>query len=253
MASTLRETLSNSAPKYWKHPAAGNASSFVANGKPMDAGTWSRYVNNYSVLHWEGTRHVLCDVGPGDVSISEGGDWDALSETIPDEDQRSGNTHQEISWRLIAGSSVNERPNARVYGPFPVIFDRAELDTGPEIYARAYRITATLYGTTDFTMYAALTSSLRPPSEGYLDLETFDATGTSAASPETMDKYLVPVMRIDSSSPEKRHSSGYADDGSSIVHVHECYLWLGWKMAGAGTSGWLSVSAWELLDVDTAS
>jgi hypothetical protein len=249
MASTLRETLSASAPKYHKHPAAGNAASYVRDGMPVDAGTWSRVINNLSVLRWEGVRHVLTDIGPGDITINEAGDWDGLSEDVPDEDQRSGVAYQEISWRLVGNGATGTSTNCRVYGPLPVVFDRAAIDTGPEHYARAYRVEVHAYGTTDFRMYAALTAGFRPPSEGTLAFDYDDCTGTSAAAPETLRFDLIPVLQSGDREPETRHSSGSSDDGSSVVHVVEAYLWIGWHLSAAGTSGWLAASAWELLEI----
>lgn len=249
MASTLRETLSSTAARYHKHPPAGSASSYVANGKPVDAGTWSRAVNNLSVLRWEGVRHCFSDVGPGNVAVNEDLDWGGLAESVPDADQRSGVVHQEIAWRVIGASDATT--SCRVYGPLPVVFDRAAVDTGPETYARGYRVEVRAYGDSDFRVYAALTASLRPPSEGYLALGYADCTGTTAAAPESpaLRFDLVPLIQAGTQQPETRHSSAAADDGSSVVHVVECYLWIGWKLQAAVTAGWLSASAWELLSI----
>lgn len=221
---------------YMKHPAAGAASSFVADGKPMDSGTWHVVVNNTHVLQAESARQLFSDVGPGSVTKGNDDGWENLDETAATASDRGG-------VNVIAWNTLGSTQTARVYGPFAICLDRQRTSgTVPrDNLARRVRVHVRYKsdGTNIFKVFVAITPSPAPPTDRALasDLTTiFTTSATDVDSTITLEF---------GGSTAYTHQSGVATArGAGSVTVQEYWVWVGWRIV-AGTAAVASMEAWE--------
>lgn len=224
--------------RYIKHPAAAAADSFVKDGRPIDAGTAHVITNNLNVLHRESGRHLLTWLGPGDISQPTSNGWSALNEEIPDSAHRT-TTETEIAWNVFAST----QPTAVCDGPFFIGKGREDLSStygaNLNLLSRV-RFWLSWYsdGAASFKAYFAATAGPAPPSSGYIALAT--ATTTSATLVHTS-------ATLDLTSAQRRP---WQSGASGASDCDEVYLWLGWRWAAA-PNGWLSCSAYEVLETST--
>lgn len=223
------------ATAYIRHPAAGAAASPVQDGRPLDAGTAHIISHNLNVLHRESGRHLLTWLGPGDLPKPTDNGYESLNEDVPPSAQRIG-TQAEIAWNL------NGNTTAYMDGPFQVA--RGRHDT-TSTYGRdahlpprvRWYVSAYSDGAATLKIYVAATGSPSPPRNGYMALNSTTMTSATLTHHE-----LTLTFANAGRYRHPSHSTGYVD-----AEIY--YLWLGFKHAGGATTmGWLSASAFELLD-----
>jgi hypothetical protein len=224
--------------QYRAHPTSGAADSWWAEGDPLDSGTAHHFDSNLSHLSREGLRHWAETPIALSVFTKYAGDgWSGLVDVSPPEaSDIASNPHRSISW--------DDRTAAR-FGPFTVIQDR---EASGGVYApRSVRVRLCVYRATAgdaLTVYAALTSTIAPPSTGsYAAFGAVTPGTTGSISTATINLVTTGAVYPNRSLPSRVSGARGATDAQVPVF----YLWAGWKTnTTGGTARVLSVSAWEV-------
>lgn len=200
---------------YVKHPP-GSASP-LASGDPLDAGTAHVVENDVVHLAAEGCRNLVWDNLPGAVSYEgRGYDYDDLAEPPSD-------------W-LVASDPLRligwGRKNSRRYGPFFAVRDEVAADGSYVPRGIRCQLDHDAAATDPFRVFAAITRTPTPPTEGALDWEEFAVTASSTGVlTVTLRADTWPAGAMSPSVLCRGNTSLLVAPKSSPVPV---WIWLGW-------------------------
>lgn len=234
------------APRCLAMPAA--ASAYWQDGRALDSGTAHILDSNLSHLSSESVRHLGWCAGPGSITFtseSVNSGW-AGYEDAPTLTPTDLTKPDAISW--------DERTALR-WGPFAIPQDRALTLGGyglRDVYARV-DVDAVTGGASDgLYLFAALTASELAPDIGNVLAWTYTQDGSGLALRATAGRrtVLLVLQAGGPSLPNARWQSrtlGPSGTTSAQVQLVEAWLWIGWRVVGAGgtLSSVVSVSAYE--------
>ncbi len=212
------------------------ADSWLADGRPIDAGTAMIIDSNLSHLSYESLRHLVMMPGIGGMK-GAGNCWNNLADGAPPAPPAGTTTalEAEISW---------DRRCARRYGAFPGIQDRAVTTGGAALRSIKFRVYAlsgvVTTGTGTLTMYVAVTRSSAPPDLGYLAFEKFNINVTTNTA---FEKSLVIPEGLTGGMAAWRCRAD-TSHGSVMVEVPEFWCWVG-ALSTHANDVWTSTNVWE--------
>lgn len=225
-------------PQYIKHPAGSSGNSWLSQGDPIDAGTAHIVDNNISHLDAECMRHLVWDHAIGALANTDG--WDA---NYSDSPNAAGGTDA-LPWCIAW-----DYRTARSYDLPAQVADRDLLDGGLGLREIRVEIYADVSMGTNLYLFAALTPTDAPPTEGAIALAT--AYGTLEAPLSVSGSGLLRieiVLRTENPAGPPleawRTGTTTAQEQTSVP-VHGGYLWVGWHSDSA-LNEIHSISAFEM-------
>ncbi len=217
------------------------ADSWLADGRPLDAGTVQCIDSNLSHLSFEGLRHLYSGPGFGGLK-SVGHGWNSLVDGSPMAGYTIGvieptglAQEAEISWSQAI---------ARRSGPFPGIQDRALVTGGAalrtvRIIVRAKSGTnafpiysalgSLLFSRYSLDMYFALTRSSAPPDQGLLAFAKVNIAATTDTQFEVA--LSAPEGLTGGRAPWRCRADATA--GAVQTQVPEYWVWVGCRSCHA--------------------
>ena len=224
-------------PRYIKHPAGSSGNAWFAQNDPIDSGTAHVVDNNVSHLSAECARHLVYDHSVGATQATDG--WDADYSDAPN----NAAATTELPWRI----SWDYR-TARCY-PLPAMIADRDLPEGGlglrEIHVQVYADV----NTTGLYLFAALTATEAPPTEGALALGTAYGTVEAPEAATVGLKRIEIILRTDRPAGPPRDAWSTAGVSGAIVEgsvpVHSGYLWVGWLSDNASNEIH-AISAYEV-------
>lgn len=213
-------------PRYIKHPAGSSGNSWLAQNDPIDAGTAHIIDSNLSHLSAECARHLVWDHTVGAMAAVDG--WDADYSDSPNATGSASDLPWMIAW---------DNRTARCY-PLPAMIADRDLPEGG-LGLREIRVQVYADVNTDNSLYlfAAITPTEAPPTEGSLALGTaygtIEAPTTATAGLKRIEIVLRAELPAGPPMEEWTHGAGGDGNNAATVPVHAGYLWVGWKSSDA--------------------
>lgn len=227
-------------PRYIKHPAGSSANSWLQATDPIDAGSAHIIDNNLSHLSAECARHLVWDHTVGATAATDG--WDANYSDSPNAAGGSTALPWEIAW---------DHRTARCY-PIPALIADRDLPEGGlglrEIRVQVYA-DVNAPGNS-LKVFAAITSTEAPPTEGALALATaYGTVEATTAEPSSGLLRIQVIVRAElPAGPPQEEWEQYAGgngNNAGSVPVHAGFLWVGWHSTDAANEI-QSISAYEV-------
>ncbi len=240
--SVIGQRISETAPRYIKHPPASNTD-YWGNGATYSASDAMIVDSNVSHLESESLRHLFSDIGPGEVTnfLARSNTWDNLMNTQGPPAATTPDSAHEISW---------SRKCARRYGAFNLIADCDLAGPGDLYTLRTIRVYVKLSSDSVLYCTAAVTSSIASPADEPPMMLSVDATGKTGDTHVVFTLTPTAPIRAEESRArwQCRGPGGPSQRGTVQSVVIQAYLWLGWFAYDDGFSpvNHLSgISAWE--------
>jgi len=225
-------------PRYIKHPAGSSGNSWLAQNDPIDAGTAHIIDSNISHLSAECARHLVWDHTVGATAAVDG--WDADYSDSPNANGSADGLPWIIAW---------DNRTARCY-PLPaMIADRDLPEGGLGLREIRVQIYADVNTDNSLRLFAAITPTEAPPTEGSLALATAYGTINAPTTATSGLKRIEITLRAELPAGPPReewvHSAGGDGINAATVPVHAGYLWVGWKSSDAANEIH-AISAYEV-------
>ena len=225
-------------PRYIKHPAGSSGNSWLAQNDPIDAGTAHIIDNNLSHLSAECARHLVWDHTVGATAAVDG--WDADYSDSPNTAGGADSLPWSIAW---------DNRTARCY-PLPaMIADRDLPEGGLGLREIRVQIYADVNTDNSLRLFAAITATEAPPTEGALALATAYGTISAPTTATSGLKRIEIALRAELPAGPPReewaHNAGGDTANAATVPVHAGYLWVGWKSSDAANEIH-AISAYEV-------
>lgn len=236
--ATPRETFAATTSRAWStFPPAADALSQVADGNPMDAGTWCLVANNLNVALDVAPRQLFSSNAGGTTVVTQptNGGWTGLFEDIPDATEIATSGLLAISWGLRTtngGPIVAER-----HGPNFAIRDRLDSVSASALRQVRVRVTSESDSASHLTILVALTQSARPPTEGHIVWASHLVTSTGVSQTAFT---LVPTSAGRVTLP-----TGATTTAGGILTLDAYWVWIGWLHDGTGNHSIHSTSGFE--------